>query len=121
MVVAPRSLPRGPQLSPFALQNPLASEGGPGDASGPCPEGPSPVIDQALLDMLVCPLTKKAPLVLDGDRLVSTDPETRRAYRIRNGIPELLVDEAVVLSPEEHSAILARTGATPWKPKAKGT
>lgn len=102
-------------------KNPLASGGGGADSSRPCPEGKPPVIDQTLLDMLVCPLTKKSPLVLDGDRLVSTDPETRRAYRIRNGIPELLVEESQVLSPEEHSAILARTGTTPWRPATKGT
>ena len=40
-------------------------------------------IDKDLLEILVCP-ESKAPLVLDGDTLVSTDPETRRRYRIED-------------------------------------
>ena len=45
-----------------------------------------------LLDILVCP-ESKAELVLDGETLVSTDPKTRRRYRIDNDIPVMLVDD----------------------------
>ena len=41
-------------------------------------------IDRALLDILRCP-DSQAPLVLDGDRLVSTDRKTRRSYRVEDG------------------------------------
>ena len=62
-----------------------------------------------LLEILVCPKTKK-PLVLDGERLVSTDPETRLSYRIENDIPILLIEEAEPLSEEEWRAVMAKHG-----------
>lgn len=71
-------------------------------------------MNQSLLSILACPKTK-APVVLDGERLVSTDPETRLAYRIEQGIPVMLVGEATVLSPEEHAAVLQQHGAKPWQ------
>ncbi len=49
-------------------------------------------IRQELLEILVCP-ESKAELVLDGETLVSTDPHTRRRYRIDNDIPVMLVDD----------------------------
>ena len=71
------------------------------------------VIDKKLLEILACPLSK-APLVLDGERLVSTDAGTRRAYRIEDGIPIMLVEEGVELSATEHADILKRHGAQPY-------
>lgn len=71
------------------------------------------MLDKKLLNILACPLTK-APVVLDGERLVSTDPETRLSYRIEDDIPIMLVDEATELSPEEHKAVLERHGAEPY-------
>ncbi len=52
-----------------------------------------PVLDKALLDLLVCPLTK-APLRYDeaAQELIST--QARLAYPIREGIPVMLVEEA---------------------------
>ncbi|MDX2176019.1 MAG: hypothetical protein SF028_06065 [Candidatus Sumerlaeia bacterium] len=76
------------------------------------------MIPRDLLDILACPLSR-APLVLDGGRLVSTDPETRRAYRIEGGIPVMLIDEATTLAPEDHAEILRRHGAEPMRPPQK--
>ena len=53
-------------------------------------------ISQELLDILVCPETK-APLVLDGESLVSTDPKTRRRYKIKDDIPIMIIDESEIL------------------------
>ncbi len=64
-------------------------------------------LDPDLLALLVCPLSR-ASLVLDGDTLVSTDEATRRRYRIDDGIPILLVDEAEELAPAEWKAIMER-------------
>jgi uncharacterized protein YbaR (Trm112 family) len=64
-------------------------------------------IDKELLDLLVCPLTK-APLVLDGETLVSTDRATRRRYRIDDGIPIMLIDESEELDETTWQAIMAR-------------
>jgi len=66
-------------------------------------------IDEKLLEILVCPETK-APLVLDGETLVSTDPKTRRRYEIRDGIPIMLIDESEVLDEETWKEIMRRHG-----------
>lgn len=64
-------------------------------------------IDPELLELLVCPLSR-ARLVQDGDTLVSTDPATRRRYRIEDGIPVLLVDESEELQESVWKAIMAK-------------
>jgi len=64
-------------------------------------------IDQWLLDILVCP-ESKAPLVRDGEWLYSTDPATRRRYALKNGIPEMLIDEAEVVNQEEFSRVMEK-------------
>ncbi len=69
-----------------------------------------PISDE-LLEILVCPLSRK-PLVYDpaADALLSTDPETRRRYRIENGIPIMLADDehSEQMSEKEWSAALAK-------------
>lgn len=76
------------------------------------------LVDKQLLEMLQCPLTG-APLVVEGNWLVSTCPETRKAYPVEDGFPVLLIDEAKQLAPEEHSGILLRHGAQPFQKKKK--
>ncbi len=49
------------------------------------------MIDAELLKILACPVDK-APLTLEGDRLVCT--QCGRRYPIRDGIPVMLVDQA---------------------------
>ena len=63
------------------------------------------------LDILACP-ESKAPLVLDGETLVSTDPTTRRRYRIEDGIPNLLIENSEVLPEAEWREIMDRSGAS---------
>ena len=45
----------------------------------------------------------------DGDWLVSTDPDTRRRYPIRDGIPVMLETEAEILETSDWQAIMDRT------------
>lgn len=70
------------------------------------------MIDQTLLSILVCP-ADRGPLVLvgDDDQQLLYNPRLRRAYRIDDGIPVLLVDEAIEVSDDEHARLIAR--ATP--------
>ncbi|HEX3074575.1 MAG TPA: Trm112 family protein [Ignavibacteriales bacterium] len=68
---------------------------------------PKDIISKELLDMLCCPETK-AELVLDGETLVSTDEKTRYRYKITEGIPVLLVDEAEQLPKDEWLKIMQR-------------
>ena len=50
-------------------------------------------LDPELLSILVCPLSHST-LVQDDDTLVSTDPKTRRRYKIIDGIPKMMIEEA---------------------------
>jgi uncharacterized protein len=64
------------------------------------------MIDRALLDILVCP-QDRGPLVLVGEELLY-NPRLRRAYRIEDGIPVLLIDEARDVGDDEHARIMAQ-------------
>ena len=65
-----------------------------------------PELDDDLLRILVCPQTH-APLIQAGDWLYSTDPETRRKYPIRDGLPILLIDEAESVTQEDFERVMA--------------
>lgn len=62
-------------------------------------------MDPKLLDILVCPQSR-ARLVQVGEWLYSTDPDTRRRYPIRDGIPIMLVDESEVVAEEEFTRVM---------------
>jgi uncharacterized protein len=64
------------------------------------------MVDEALLKILVCP-ADRGPLVLLEDELLY-NPRLRRAYRIEDGIPVLLVDEARDVDDDEHARIMER-------------
>jgi uncharacterized protein YbaR (Trm112 family) len=53
------------------------------------------MIPQDLLDILVCPVCKK-PLLLRDENQSLKCGECRRVYPVRDGIPVMLVDEAVI-------------------------
>jgi uncharacterized protein len=74
------------------------------------------MIDQTLLSILVCP-ADRGPLVLvdDADGKLLYNPRLRRAYRIEDDIPVLLIDEAIAVSDDEHVGLMAR--ATPEAPR----
>jgi uncharacterized protein YbaR (Trm112 family) len=65
------------------------------------------VLDDKLLDILVCP-QDRGPLLLIGDEALY-NPRLRRRYRIEEDIPVLLVDEAVAITDDaEHERLLSR-------------
>lgn len=64
------------------------------------------MIDEALLNILVCP-ADRGPLVLVGQELLY-NPRLRRAYRIEDGIPVLLIGEARDVDDEEHARLMAQ-------------
>jgi uncharacterized protein YbaR (Trm112 family) len=70
------------------------------------------MIDETLLDILVCP-ADRGPLLLVDQQLYN--PRLQCAYRIEDGIPVLLVDEAVQVGDDEHARLMAR--ATPADPQ----
>lgn len=58
------------------------------------------------LALLCCPVSRK-PLIQQGSWLVSTDPETRLRYPIRDEIPVLLREESEELDRESWAAAMA--------------
>ena len=72
------------------------------------------MLDAKLLEILVCP-ADRGPLLLDDDLLYN--PRLRRAYRIEDGIPVLLIDEAVDVSDDEHERLMASAAANPEDPR----
>lgn len=65
----------------------------------------TPSLDPALLDILVCP-ADRGPLLLAGDTLYN--PRLRRAYRIEEGIPVLLIDQATDVDDDEHARLTSQ-------------
>lgn len=63
-----------------------------------------------LLALLACP-EDKGPLYYFEDLEVLVNPRLQRAYRIRDGIPVMLVDEAQALEATEVERLVARIDA----------
>jgi uncharacterized protein len=63
------------------------------------------MIDETLLGILVCPADRGPLLLVDN---VLYNPRLRRAYRIEDGIPVLLVDEARDVDDGEHTRFMER-------------
>lgn len=64
-------------------------------------------IDPELMAILACPVSH-APLIEDGDSLVSTDAKTRRRYRIVDDIPNFLVQDSEELDEATWREIMQR-------------
>jgi uncharacterized protein len=67
------------------------------------------MVDDSLLSILVCP-ADRGPLVLvdESDGQLLYNPRLRRAYRIEDDIPVLLVEEARDVDDDEHARLMAR-------------
>ncbi|GJM03475.1 MAG: UPF0434 protein [Rhodomicrobium sp.] len=68
------------------------------------PKQPGSTIDEKLLALLVCPLTK-APLIYNNDSNELISKTAKLAYPIHNGIPVMIPSEARDLSDEELKAL----------------
>ena len=65
------------------------------------------MLDEKLLSILVCPQDRGPLLLVDDEFLYN--PRLRRAYRIEDGIPVLLIDEAIAVTEDaEHERMVAR-------------
>ena len=64
-------------------------------------------LDPKLLEILACP-DDKGPLYYLADENILYNPRLKRSYEVREGIPVMLVDEAVAVSEAEHTRISAR-------------
>jgi uncharacterized protein len=64
-------------------------------------------LEQALLDLLVCPIDKRGLLYFADDGTLY-NPRLRRLYRIENDIPLMLPRLAVPVPDEEHDRLMKR-------------
>lgn len=65
-----------------------------GDAAGPAADArPAAEFDRRMLEFLVCPVTR-GPLLYDPDRRELVSPAAGLAFRIQDGVPLMLVEEA---------------------------
>jgi uncharacterized protein len=62
-------------------------------------------LEQALLDILVCPIDKRG-LLYFADDAVLYNPRLRRLYRIENDIPLMLPRQDVPVPDEEHRRLM---------------
>ena len=72
-------------------------------------------LDPRLLAVLACP-EDKGPLYYLGDADGLYNPRLRRRYEIREGIPVMLIDEAVAVDDAEHQAIMSRVSSEGLSP-----
>jgi uncharacterized protein len=68
-------------------------------------------LEDALLDILVCPIDKRG-LLYFADDAVLYNPRLRRLYRIEDGVPLMLPGQSVPVPEEEHARLMrcARRG-----------
>jgi uncharacterized protein YbaR (Trm112 family) len=64
-------------------------------------------LDPLLLDVLACPVDK-GPLLWFDDEDVLYNPRLKKSYRVEDGVPVMLVDEAVDVSDAEHDRLMAK-------------
>lgn len=67
-------------------------------------------LDPQLLEILACP-EDKGPLLYFADENSLYNPRLRRRYRIDDGIPVMLVEEAEAVDDAEHGRLEAKAEA----------
>jgi uncharacterized protein YbaR (Trm112 family) len=64
-------------------------------------------LDPLLLDVLACPVDK-GPLLWFEDEDVLYNPRLHKSYAVVDGVPVLLVDDAVDVGESEHERLTAK-------------
>jgi uncharacterized protein len=64
-------------------------------------------LDEALLEILVCPIDKRG-LLYFADEALLYNPRLRRSYRIENDIPVMLAHRAAPVADDEHARLIER-------------
>lgn len=73
------------------------------------------MLDPLLVEILACP-QDKGPLLYFADEDSLYNPRLRRRYRVNDGIPDMLIDDAEDVSPAEHDRLTAKAEADGVKP-----
>jgi len=72
-------------------------------------------LDPRLLAVLACP-EDKGPLYYLGDGGGLYNPRLHRRYEVHDGIPVMLIDEAVAVDDAEHESIMSKVTAEGLEP-----
>ena len=76
-------------------------------------------LDARLLEILACP-ADKGPLLYFADEDGLYNPRLRLRYRVDDGIPVMLADEADTVDDAEHERLLAKAEADGVSPTFGG-
>ena len=71
---------------------------------------PAGELDPRLVEILACP-EDKGPLLYFADEAILYNPRLKRRYPIREGIPVMLIDEAVSVDDAEDQRLAAKAEA----------
>jgi uncharacterized protein YbaR (Trm112 family) len=63
-----------------------------------------------LLEILACP-QDKGPLLYFADEDSLYNPRLRRRYAVKDGIPDMLIEDSETVSAEEHERLMAKAKA----------
>ena len=72
-------------------------------------------LDSRLLEILACP-ADKGPLLYFADEQMLYNPRLRLRYRVEDGIPVMLTEEASASDDAEHGRLLAKAEADGLRP-----
>ena len=72
-------------------------------------------LDPVLLEILACP-EDKGPLYYFEDEEMLLNPRLARTYRIDDGIPVMLIDEATAIDDDEVARLLAKAESEGIRP-----
>ncbi len=67
-------------------------------------------LDPELLEILVCPESKRPLIYFEREDFLFC-PDSKLKYRVEDGIPVMLIEEAERLTDEQAQALLARAPA----------
>ena len=76
-------------------------------------------LDARLLEILACPEDKGSLFYFD-DEASLYNPRLHRRYRIQDGIPVMLIDEAEAVADAEHERLMAKVAAEGLHPTFEG-
>jgi uncharacterized protein len=72
-------------------------------------------LDPLLVEILACP-QDKGPLLYFADEDALYNPRLRRRYLVKDGIPDMLIEDAEDVGDAEHERLMAKAAADGVKP-----
>ena len=72
-------------------------------------------LDPLLVEILACP-QDKGPLLYFADEDALYNPRLRRRYLVKDGIPDMLIEDAEDVDDPEHERLMAKAAADGVKP-----